>query len=117
MKTINKLLATIVATLLIFSSSVFAADKHKFKMATSWGGGPLMEIGAKAFAENVKRMSNGRIQIEVFPSGTLGPGLKVSETVKNGLEKLKLVKMPEIFCEPGRAIVAEAGSTLSLIHI
>ena len=83
MKSINKLLATIVATLLIFSSSVFAADKHKFKMATSWGGGPLMEIGAKAFAENVKRMSNGRIQIEVFPSGTLGPGLKVSETVKN----------------------------------
>ena len=85
MKTINILLATIVATLLIFSSSVFAADKHKFKMATSWGGGPLMEIGAKAFAENVKRMSNGRIQIEVFPSGTLGPGLKVSETVKNGV--------------------------------
>ena len=85
MKTINKLLATIVASLLIFSSSVIAADKHKFKMATSWGGGPLMEIGAKAFAENVKRMSNGRIQIEVFPSGTLGPGLKVSETVKNGV--------------------------------
>ena len=85
MKTINKLLATIVASLLIFSSSVIAADKHKFKMATSWGGGPLMETGAKAFAENVKRMSNGRIQIEVFPSGTLGPGLKVSETVKNGV--------------------------------
>ena len=85
MKTINKLLATIVATLLIFSSSVFAAEEHKFKMATSWGGGPLMEIGAKAFAENVKRMSNGRIQIEDFPSGTLGPGLKVSETVKNGV--------------------------------
>ncbi len=85
MKTLNKIVATIVATLLIFSSSVFAADKHKFKMATSWGGGPLMEIGAKAFADNVKRMSNGRIQIEVFPSGTLGPGLKVSETVKNGV--------------------------------
>ena len=32
--------------------------------------------------------------------------------IKNGLEKLKLDKMPEIFCEPGRAIVAEAGSTI-----
>ena len=32
--------------------------------------------------------------------------------IKNGLEKLKLSKMPEIFCEPGRAIVAEAGSTI-----
>ena len=62
-----------------------AQDTHSFKMATGWSGGPLMEIGAKAFAENVERMSNGRISIEVFPSGTLGPGLKVSETVKNGV--------------------------------
>ncbi|MDX1711337.1 MAG: TRAP transporter substrate-binding protein DctP [Rhodovibrionaceae bacterium] len=61
------------------------AQEHEFKMATSWSGGPLMEIGAKAFAERVAAMSNGRIEIEVFPSGTLGPGLKVSETVKNGV--------------------------------
>ena len=74
-----------IAITLAFATNSFAADKHKFKMAASWGGGPLMEIGAKAFANNVLNFSNGRIQIEVFPSGTLGPGLKVSETVKNGV--------------------------------
>ncbi len=82
---IKKIFLLIAAFSLVITSHSIAADKHKFKMATSWGGGPLMEIGAKAFAANVDKMSNGRIQIEVFPAGTLGPGLKVSETVKNGV--------------------------------
>ncbi len=64
------------------------AKKHSFNMATGWSGGPLMEIGAKAFADKVKEMSGGRIQIEVHPAGTLGPGLKVSETVKNGIAQM-----------------------------
>lgn len=59
--------------------------KHKFRMATGWSGGPLMDIGAKQFADTVSRMSDGRISVEVFPAGTLGPGLKVTETVKNGV--------------------------------
>ena len=46
MKTINKLLATIVATLLIFSSSVLPQINMIY--GYGWGGGPLMEIGAKA---------------------------------------------------------------------
>jgi TRAP-type mannitol/chloroaromatic compound transport system substrate-binding protein len=85
---INKLKKIIVATtaiLFALAPSSFAATKHKFKMDTSWGGGPLMEIGAKAFAKNVSKLSNGRIEIEVFPAGTLGSALKVSETVKNGV--------------------------------
>jgi len=32
--------------------------------------------------------------------------------IKKGLKNLKLDKMPEVFCEPGRALVAEAGSTI-----
>jgi len=32
--------------------------------------------------------------------------------IKKALKNLKLEKVPEIFCEPGRAIVAEAGSTI-----
>jgi TRAP-type mannitol/chloroaromatic compound transport system substrate-binding protein len=61
------------------------AQEHSFTMATSWAGGPLMEIGAQAFANRVKEMSGGRIVIEVFPAGTLGEPLKVTETVSNGL--------------------------------
>tara|TARA_Y100000590_G_scaffold434955_1_gene553817 strand:- start:303 stop:1481 length:1179 start_codon:yes stop_codon:yes gene_type:complete len=32
--------------------------------------------------------------------------------IRESLKNLKLQKMPEIFCEPGRALVAEAGSTI-----
>ena len=34
------------------------------------------------------------------------------DEIKKGLENLKIEKLPEIICEPGRAIVAESGSTI-----
>ncbi len=74
-----------IACMAAFAGPLAAQDTHSFSMATSWGGGPLMEIGAQAFADKVAEMSSGRITVEVFPAGTLGPGLKVSETVKNGV--------------------------------
>ena len=37
--------------------------------------------------------------------------------IKNSLSKLKLKKMPEIICEPGRAIVAESGSTIVKVNL
>lgn len=74
--------ATVLASGLAFAQD---AQTHDFDLATAWSGGPLMEIGAQAFAERVETMSDGRIQIEVHPAGTLGPGLKVSETVVNGV--------------------------------
>ena len=55
-----------------FAATTAFAQEHKFKMATGWAGGPLMEIGAKAFADRVKEASNGRIEVEVFAAGTLG---------------------------------------------
>lgn len=62
-----------------------AADAvHKWKMATSWGGGPLMEVGSRAFAEKVGLLTDGRIEIEIFPAGKLGPPLQVTETVREG---------------------------------
>ena len=39
------------------------------------------------------------------------------EEVKNSLNKLKLEKKPEIICEPGRAIVAESGSTIVRVNL
>ena len=37
------------------------------------------------------------------------------EEIKKGLKSLKLTKLPEIICEPGRAIVAESGSTIAKV--
>ncbi|MFO1284774.1 MAG: TRAP transporter substrate-binding protein DctP [Burkholderiales bacterium] len=58
---------------------------YNWKMATGWAGGPLMDIGAKAFAEKMEQLSGGRFKIQVFPGGALGNALKVPETVKNGV--------------------------------
>jgi TRAP-type mannitol/chloroaromatic compound transport system substrate-binding protein len=66
------------------SSEVFAAE-HNWKMAASWGGGPLMEIGAKAFATKVKMLTDGRVEIKVFPSGQLSKGLEVRSAVAKGV--------------------------------
>ena len=37
--------------------------------------------------------------------------------IKKGLKNLKLKKLPEIICEPGRALVAESGSTIVRINL
>ena len=37
--------------------------------------------------------------------------------IKKSLENLKLEKLPEIMCEPGRAIVAESGSTIVRVNL
>ncbi|MDA9605099.1 type III PLP-dependent enzyme, partial [Candidatus Pelagibacter sp.] len=42
---------------------------------------------------------------------------KYFEEIKKGLENLKLEKLPEIICEPGRAIVAESGSTIVRVNL
>ena len=39
------------------------------------------------------------------------------EEIKNSLKKLKLEKLPKILCEPGRAIVAESGSTIVRVNL
>ena len=39
------------------------------------------------------------------------------DEIKSSLAKLKLEKMPEIICEPGRAIVAESGSTVVRVNL
>ncbi|WP_415278125.1 type III PLP-dependent enzyme [Candidatus Pelagibacter sp. Uisw_094] len=39
------------------------------------------------------------------------------EEIKKSLSNLKLEKLPEILCEPGRALVAESGSTIVRVNL
>ena len=39
------------------------------------------------------------------------------DEIKKGLENLKIEKLPEIICEPGRALVAESGSTRVRVNL
>jgi len=76
--------AAAVAASFAMPGSAFAAE-HKWKLAASWGGGPLMEIGAKAFANKVNMLTEGRIEIKVFPAGQLSKGLEVRSAVAKGV--------------------------------
>ena len=48
----------------------------------------------------------------VYPDLKPEPLIKYIEEIKKGINNLKLNKLPEIICEPGRAIVAESGSSI-----
>lgn len=73
------------ATLAATQARAQQGATHTWKMATGWPGGPLMDIGAKAFAERIEQFSGGRIKVQTFPGGALGNALRVPETVKNGV--------------------------------
>ncbi len=62
-----------------------ASAAEQWSMATSWGGGPFLKKDAEGFAKLVDIMTDGSIKIQVFPGGTLGKALKVSDTVKSGV--------------------------------
>lgn len=48
----------------------------------------------------------------IYPDLKPEPLINYMEEIKKSLLNLKLSKLPEIICEPGRAIVAESGSTI-----
>lgn len=66
--------------------SVMAAQQ--WSMATSWGGGPFLKEDAEGYAKLVETMTGGSIKIQVFPGGTLGKALKVTDTVKSGVAEI-----------------------------
>ncbi len=48
----------------------------------------------------------------IYPDLNPEPLINYMEEIKKELDNLKLNKLPEIICEPGRALVAESGSTI-----
>ena len=48
----------------------------------------------------------------IYPDLIPEPLENYMSEIKEGLKNLKLEKMPDILCEPGRALVAESGSTI-----
>ncbi len=64
------------------------AQAQNWSMATPWGGGPLLEYNAKGIAKDIEFLSDNKIKVEVFPGGTLGKALKVTDTVKKGVAQI-----------------------------
>ncbi len=84
-----------------------------------------------SFSKGLKEISNIIKKTKIIPDTinvgggfpSIYPDLKPEplenyfEEIKKGINQLKLEKMPEIICEPGRAIVAESGSTVVRVNL
>jgi TRAP-type mannitol/chloroaromatic compound transport system substrate-binding protein len=80
-----RLLKTLVAGLcMVVLAGTAQAQSVTWSMATPWGGGVFLEE-AKNFAKKVDELTEGRVKITVFPAGTLGKALKVTDSVKSGV--------------------------------
>ena len=58
---------------------------YNWKMVTTWPPGfPVLQEGAERFAQNIKDMSNGRLDIKVYAGGELIPPLQTFDAVSQG---------------------------------
>jgi ornithine decarboxylase len=53
----------------------------------------------------------------IYPDLVPQPLENYFEEIKKSLTNLELEKLPELLCEPGRAIVAESGSTIVRVNL
>lgn len=74
--------AACAAAALLLTATSPARSQDTLRMATSWPGGPHLDYFAKGFAANAEKMTGGKVKIQVFPAGTIGSALKVTETVQ-----------------------------------
>lgn len=59
--------------------------KTTIKLATSWPGHfPIMGIGVERFAQRVKDVSGGSLEVKLYPKNTLVPALAVFDATSNG---------------------------------
>lgn len=65
-----------------------SAQTLSLSMATPWAAGHWLDVGAGAFADHVRELTDGRVDITVFPGGTLGSPLNVTETVQTGVAEV-----------------------------
>ena len=84
-----------------------------------------------SFSKGLKEISNIIKKTKIIPDTinvgggfpSIYPDLKPEplenyfNEIKLGLDHLKLEKMPEVICEPGRALVAESGSTIVRVNL
>lgn len=73
----------------ISAPNVISTKKYKWKMVTTWPPNfPVLGTGAVMYADLVREMSGGRIDIKVYGGGTLVPALEVFDAVSSGAAEM-----------------------------
>ena len=86
----KKIFSVIVALLLLASVGVASAGEYtgkavKAKLASEEIKGDFMTVWADNFAEHMKKWSDGKIDITVYPYGTLGASGDINELAQMGV--------------------------------
>lgn len=86
----KKLLCLAAAMVVLFSFSPVQASEYtggpvKAKLASEEIEGDFMTVWARNFAEHMKEWSGGKIEIEVYPYGTLGATGDINELAQLGV--------------------------------
>ena len=72
-----------------FSFPAIAKNRHEWRMVTSWPKGlPGLGTGAERLAENITKLSGGRLTIKVYSAGELVPALGVFDAVAEGTAQM-----------------------------
>jgi TRAP-type mannitol/chloroaromatic compound transport system substrate-binding protein len=62
---------------------------YKWKMVTTWPANfPIFQEGAQKFADDVRKMSNGRLNVRVYAGGEIVPALQVFDAVSQGVAEM-----------------------------
>ncbi|MEZ5856142.1 MAG: TRAP transporter substrate-binding protein DctP [Hyphomicrobiaceae bacterium] len=82
MKSLKRTVAVTAAAVAFGAVATPTMAQQNIRMATSWAGGVHLELFAKGFAKEVDKLTQGKVKFQVFPAGTIGSPLKVTETVQ-----------------------------------
>lgn len=73
----------------ITAPNLITSKKYKWKMVTTWPPNfPVLGTGATMYADWVREMTGGRIDIKVYGGGTLVPALEVFDAVSSGAAEM-----------------------------
>ncbi len=71
------------------TANIITQKKYQWKMVTTWPPGfPIIGEACQLFADVVKAMSGGRMEIRVYGGGELVPALEVFDAVSSGTAEI-----------------------------
>lgn len=101
-------LAAIAVTAIGFSTSASSAAEYNWKFQSFWQAGTINQQAFERFAENVEKMSGGRIEIETHAGGAIVPPGEMLDAVKAGiLTGMNGVGAYFVGKDPGFTLVAD----------
>src|SRR5262245_66362388 len=80
--TASRLASAAVAAAALALAAGSASAQQTIRTATSWPGGVHLEQFAQGFSKQAEALTGGKVKFQIFPAGTIGSPLKITESVQ-----------------------------------